>query len=98
MTYNKTADQSAQTSASAGSQARGAFAITPDNANDLTTYAKALYIGGTGDVAFIPVNQVADTPVVILKAHPVGYAPIQARRIMSTGTTATNIVGLCNQS
>ena len=62
-------------------------------------YAKSLYIGVAGDLTIITAgdnsNGLLGTPV-LLKAHPVGYCPIQVRAVMATGTTATNIVGICD--
>jgi hypothetical protein len=85
------------------SPARIAIAVTPSDTKDVTNgagdnaavYAKSLYIGVTGDVAIVAAGDktVAGTSIVY-KAHPVGYLPTQVRRVMSTGTTATNIVGL----
>jgi hypothetical protein len=66
-----------------------AVAITPDN-NVKTLNLVGLYVGGTGDVAI-------ETPAgdqVTFKAAPVGcILPVLARAVLSTGTTATNIVG-----
>lgn len=85
--------------------ARRARAVTPSDTLDVTNaagdnspcYASALYIGGTGDVSFIAAgdnsNNGAGT-VQTLKAHPVGYMPVQVRRVMNTNTSATQIVGL----
>lgn len=62
-------------------------------------YAKKLYIGVAGDVTVIlapdQTNGGLGTPV-LFKAHPVGYMDVQVRAVMATGTTATNIVGLCD--
>jgi hypothetical protein len=57
---------------------------------DLTPYPEALYIGVTGDVKVDMVNG----QTVTFKAHPVGYLLASVRRVYSTGTTATNILGL----
>ena len=35
------------------------------------------------------------TPV-LLRAHPVGYCPLQVRAVMATGTTASSIVGIAD--
>ncbi len=50
------ADKYAQRSQDVESQARGAFAVTPDDDNDLEEPAKALFIGTGGDVTVIPIN------------------------------------------
>jgi hypothetical protein len=58
-------------------------------------YAKRLYVGGTGDVTIVPAgdNSAVPTPVTY-SAVPAGtYLEVQARMLMSTGTTATLIVG-----
>lgn len=89
----------------AGRPARRAFAVSPSDTNDLTnvsgdadpTYAKALYIGVTGDVTVITAGDTSANLAgksVTFKAHPVGYMPVQVRRVLNTGTTATNIVAL----
>lgn len=88
--------------------ARRAIPVTPSDTKDVTNatgdnapcYAKALYIGVTGDVTVVTAgdngNALAGT-AVLFKAHPVGYMPVQVRRVMATGTAATNIVGLYDQ-
>jgi len=76
-----------------GAPARRAEAVTPSDSTDLNAYAKALYIGGAGDLRLIPVGA-DDAEIVTLKAHPIGYVAIQTRRVLATGTTATFIVAL----
>jgi hypothetical protein len=88
--------------------ARRAIAVTPSDTEDVTNasgdnapcYAKALYIGVSGDVAVVAAgdngNSLAGTAVTF-KAVPVGWFPVQVRRVMATNTTATNIVGLYDQ-
>lgn len=88
-------------------QARLAFAVTPNDTLDLTnpsssasattSYAKALYVGVTGNLAVITAgdksNNLQGTSVTFNNV-PVGWFPVQVRRVMSTGTTASNIVAL----
>ncbi|TGV26342.1 hypothetical protein [Mesorhizobium sp. M4B.F.Ca.ET.143.01.1.1] len=51
----------------------------------------AVYVGGTGDLALRPVNGTA----VTFSGVPAGtIIPLKCDRVMSTNTTATNIVGL----
>lgn len=90
---------------SAADQARRAYAVTPSDTQDLpassltSSYAKALYVGVTGDVVVVTAGDNSNggqgTPVMF-KSHPVGYMPMQVRRVLSTGTTATNILALCD--
>lgn len=66
-----------------------AFAITPSDGSD--NIANALYIGTAGNVAVIPQGQ---TTSVVFVAHPIGYMPVRVTRVLATGTTASNILGL----
>jgi hypothetical protein len=88
--------------------ARRTIAVTPSNTKDVTNatgdaapvYASALYIGATGDVAVVAAGDNsaagAGTPVTF-KAVPVGWFPVQVRRVMATNTSASQIVGLYHQ-
>ena len=67
-------------------------AVTPDDSNDLSSYAYGLYVGGAGNIAIIGVD---DSSAVTFVGIPAGsFLPVMAKRVMSTGTTATNIVAL----
>lgn len=61
--------------------------------SDSTTLSLAgFYVGVTGDVA---VQTTAGVTAVVFKAVPAGQViKLQVARIMSTATTATDIVGL----
>jgi hypothetical protein len=82
-------------------QARNAVVVTPSDTQDITNpagdgalyYAKALYIGVTGNVAVILAGDDVGNPVTF-QNHPVGYMPVQVRRVMNTNTTASDIVAL----
>lgn len=76
-----------------GAFARKVTAVSPSDSTDLTTYARALYIGVTGDVKVILADDLDSNPVTF-KAHPVGYLPAVVRRVYQNGTTATNILAL----
>jgi len=74
--------------------ATSAFAITP---SDTTVYEaedvpKALFIGGTGNIRVLFVDD--DTPVTLVNVAAGSVYPFKVRRVYSTSTTATNIVGL----
>lgn len=73
--------------------ARRLQAVTPSDGTDLTIPAKALYVGGAGDLKIVPVAS-PDGEAVTLTNHPVGYVAVQTRRVVATGTTATHIVAL----
>lgn len=83
--------------------ARRAIAVTKSDTLDVTDaggdaapcYTIGLYIGVSGDVAVIMAGDpLAAGTSVVFKAVPVGTLNLQVRRVMSTGTTATNIIGL----
>lgn len=67
-----------------------AAAVTPSDSVDLTTTAKSLYIGTTGDVKVT----LAGGSTVTFSAHPVGYLLAEVARVWSAGTTASNILAL----
>ncbi len=96
-TYDSSKDPYAQRSVSVDSQGRSAVAVSPSNTVDISVggaYAKALYIGVAGNITVLPVNATDDTAVVLFSNHPVGYMPMQVRRVMATGTSASGIVAL----
>jgi hypothetical protein len=71
--------------------ASGAVAVTK---SDVTTLAgvRGLYVGGAGDVAVMPTGS---TVAVTFSSVPAGSVlPIRVTKVMSTNTTATNIVAL----
>lgn len=57
---------------------------------DLSQHTKRIYVGGTGAIKV----DLTDGGTVTFAAVPVGFHNIQAKRIYSTGTTATNLIGL----
>lgn len=69
--------------------ARHAFAITPNDATDLAQQATGLWVGVLGDIVVI---MASDGSSVTLKGAQ-GAIPIIVRRVLATGTTATDIVG-----
>lgn len=70
--------------------ARNGAAVVTSDTVALTTPAKALYIGVTGDVKVTTVGG----STLTFKAHPVGYLLAQVALVFATGTTATNILAL----
>lgn len=72
--------------------AEKAEAITPSDSTSFTPYYRGLYVGGAGNVAVLPVGQ---TATVVFQGIPAGtILPIIVSKVLSTGTTATRIVGL----
>lgn len=66
-------------------------AVTPSDSDDLPYLTKGLFIGGDGDVAAVRADGVA----VTFKGLTAGmWLPINARRVNSTNTSATDIVAL----
>jgi hypothetical protein len=68
------------------------FSITPDDDNDLAVVVRAIRVTGAGNVAFIAAN---DTAAVTWTGCIVGeIIPMYVKRVLSTGTTATGLIGL----
>lgn len=67
------------------------FAITPDNGNDLATYTRGIYVGVSGDISIDGVG--GGTSIVLQNLAAGVWHPIRAKRVRSTGTAATGIVG-----
>lgn len=73
------------------SPAADAFAITPSDSADLTTSTRSIYVGGSGDINLVTV----DGTTILFSATVAGSVlPVRAKQILSTSTTATNLVGL----
>ena len=71
--------------------ARGLVVITPSDTGSLVNTARALYVGGAGNISIQPLEGAAVTLVGV----PAGaLLPISVTRVNVTGTTATNLVGL----
>lgn len=65
-------------------------AVTPSDSTVLN--CRALYVGSAGDVAIVGFR---DSVAVTLSSVPAGtILPIACRKVMSTNTTASNIVAL----
>lgn len=73
-------------------QGSSAFAITPNDSSNLSAVTTALYIGFTGDVSLICSGDT--TPVTFSNVHGGTFLPLQVKRVTSSGTTASGIVGV----
>jgi len=74
-----------------------AVVITPNDNIDLNLssvemYTQAIYIGGAGDLRVMLLDNTVAVTFVGVKAG--GVYPFKIKRVYSTGTTATNLVGL----
>jgi hypothetical protein len=72
--------------------ALNAVALTPDDSNDLTTTTRGLYIGVGGNISVILEGDTV--AVTFLGAIAGTVLPLRVKRLRSTSTTATNLVGL----
>lgn len=71
---------------------RNAAAITTSDTVDLTIPTRGIWVGGTGAVK---VNLVDTGTNITFSAVPAGtLLPVRAKRVLATGTTATNLVAL----
>jgi hypothetical protein len=71
--------------------AAASFAITKHDTTDFAFYVRGIYVGGAGDV--VVVNPDGSTCTFV--GVPAGtILPVKARRVNSTSTTATSMVGL----
>lgn len=93
MPYNPNSDPNAS-GGQTDAPGRRLRTVTPSDGTDLPIYANALYIGGGGDVAVLAEND-ADGASVVFKNVPAGgILPVQTRRVLATGTTASNIIAI----
>lgn len=71
--------------------AGNAFSITPSDSVNCDYATRAVYVGGTGDLVVLTIND----EVVTFVGIPGGtLLPLRIKRVNSTNTTATYIVGL----
>lgn len=72
--------------------AQNCFAIVPDDAADLPSVTKAIYIGTEGDVTL---RAAGDASAVTFRNVPAGFIlDVRAATVHATGTTAADIVGM----
>ena len=67
--------------------------ITPSDSTDVSPgVCSAIYVGVGGDVAIYSLG--SSTPVIFKNAVAGQILPLRARRVLATGTTATNLIAL----
>lgn len=75
-------------------QARKLLLLTKSDDTVYDPPLDGIYVGGTGNASIIAAD---DTAAVLLSAIPVGtFLPIKVKKLMSTNTTATLVVGFRN--
>ena len=67
------------------------FAITKSDTDDFAFLVRGIYVGTTGNVVVVNPD---DTTVTFTSVPAGAILPVQARRVNSTSTTASNMVGL----
>lgn len=83
----------AQSETAAQAPADMAFAITPSDSTIFTTYTRAIYVGGDGNISVRMADmETGNVSFTNVKAGTV--LPIRVRMVRATGTTATGLVGL----
>jgi hypothetical protein len=84
-------DRFAQTASSLSTPATHAFPITPADLADLPETTRGIYVGGSGALAV----RMPSGAVITFPGVPQGTVlRLRADRVLSTGTTATGLVGL----
>lgn len=85
------ADPFASLSTALDSPALGYYAITPSDTTDEAVDFRGIYVGVTGNVVVVPRTGSA---VTFVGAQAGSIIPVRGKRVNSTSTTATNLVGL----
>jgi hypothetical protein len=75
----------------AGNPARHAFAINPHDSTELSITPKALLVGMSGNVVLRAIDSMLDVTITAAAGQII---PIRASFVRSTGTTASQIIGL----
>jgi hypothetical protein len=71
--------------------ASGGFAVTKSDATVFSQPTRSLWVGGAGDVA---VRMLDGTTPIFVGVTAGTLLPIRVDQVLSTGTSATSIVGL----
>lgn len=67
------------------------FAITPNDGADLARVPRSIYVGGAGNIALVTAK---GTSLTFQGLSAGQVLPLRVNRVLSTGTTATNLIGL----
>lgn len=71
--------------------ADSAAAVTPHDTNELTAVTRGIYVGGDGNLAVVTKGGQTVTFTGVVAGSVI---PVRAKKVLATGTTATNIVAL----
>lgn len=74
-----------------GEPAEELFLVTPSDSVDLRFVTRAIRVGGAGDLAVLTIRNTLVTIPSVLAGETI---PIRARKVYSTNTTATEIMGM----
>lgn len=85
-------DAFGSTSDSVIAPARQAFAITPNNNDDLPRFTKAIYVGTGGTVVVRAIG--SDEDVIFTNMQDGSILDVRCSAVRASGTTASDIVGL----
>lgn len=85
-------DKFASYVSSTGSPARRGFAITPHDTDELPFVTRGIYVGNAGDVTVVLVQE--SGPVTFENVAAGSMLPVFVKQVLSTGTTATSLIGL----
>ena len=84
-------DRFQNSSPSLSGPAAHGFAVTPHDANLLPETTRALYVGSAGTLA---VGMASGASLTFTGIAAGTVLPVRATRVMATGTSATDILGL----
>jgi hypothetical protein len=76
-----------------GAPANDAVAITPNNSIELANVVDSIFVGVAGTVNLVPLNGSVASPVSFT-AVAGSVIPVRTRQVLSSGTSATGLVGL----
>ena len=66
-------------------------AVAPNDSTDMPNQARALYVGGNGNIAVQNNKGVAVSFIGVVAGT---ILPVQTARVLATGTTATDLISL----
>ncbi|WP_288935042.1 hypothetical protein [uncultured Sphingomonas sp.] len=88
-------DAYSSASSSVSDPGERAAIIVPSDTVDLLETPKAIYVGTGGDIAMIGDNEAIGAPPVVWRNVPPGaVVPFRPRRVMATGTTASDMIAI----